>query len=128
MPGYANLFDSFFRHQTALAAARLGDTPQALLQLGLAGLNHKLREQNFRFQARTLDKIFAWASPASPNHQNLQEARSPTNPRRTREDPHRLDRTAAHAAFLEPGALSNHHRRIRQFGDPPLMYYQYGET
>jgi len=65
MPGYANLFDNFFSHQTALAAARLADTPQALLQLGRAGLHHKLREQGRRFQARTLDKILAWARQAA---------------------------------------------------------------
>ncbi len=26
------------------------------------------------------------------------------------------------------GALSDHHRLIRQFGAVPLMYYLYGET
>jgi hypothetical protein len=30
--------------------------------------------------------------------------------------------------FQVPGALSDHHRRIRQFGADPLMYYLYGET
>ena len=36
--------------------------------------------------------------------------------------------TKALAAYLEHGALSDHHRLIRQFGVAPLMYYQYGET
>ena len=44
------------------------------------------------------------------------------------EDPHRLSPPWHFAAFLVPGALSDHHRRIRQFGAVPLMNYLYGET
>jgi len=65
MPGYADLFDNFFAHRSALAIARLASTPQAVLQLGLAGLNKKLRQQTIRFQTRTLDKILAWAHQAA---------------------------------------------------------------
>jgi hypothetical protein len=31
-------------------------------------------------------------------------------------------------AFSVHGALSDHHRLIRQFGAVPLMYYLFGET
>ena len=44
------------------------------------------------------------------------------------EDPHRLTPTMAFLPLQVHGALSDHHRLIRQFGAVPLMYYLYGET
>lgn len=65
LPGYAELFSDLFTHSTALAIARACDSPAAMLQLGQAGLRQKLREQQIRVQAPTLDKILAWACQAA---------------------------------------------------------------
>jgi len=65
MPGYAGLFDKLFGHRAALAVARLCATPQAVLELGAAGLDTRLRQQAIRFQTRTLEKILAWARQAA---------------------------------------------------------------
>jgi transposase len=65
MPGYANLFDRLFEHQTALAIARRCDSPSKLIELGQAGLSQHLRENNVRHQIRTLDKVLSWASQAA---------------------------------------------------------------
>ena len=67
MPGYANMFDRLFEHQTALAIARRCDSPTKLLELGQAGLSQHLRENNLRHQVRTLDKVLSWASQAAGN-------------------------------------------------------------
>jgi transposase len=61
LPGYAELFSNLFSHAAALAIARWCDSPQAILQLGKAGLSQKLREQKIGFQSPTLDKIVSWA-------------------------------------------------------------------
>jgi transposase len=65
LPGYAELFSDLFTHSAALAIARACDSPAAMLQLGQAGLRQKLREQQIRVQAPTLDKILAWACQAA---------------------------------------------------------------
>lgn len=64
LPGYAKLFTSLFSHQAALAIVRRCALPQAVLQLGEAGLTQMLREQQIRFQPATLDKVLAWAHQA----------------------------------------------------------------
>jgi hypothetical protein len=64
-------------------------------------------------------------------HNNLRPLRHDTDWDQTLlnscEDPHRLSAPRHFAAFAVPGALSDHYRRIRQFGADPLMYYLYGE-
>ena len=65
MPGYANLFDRLFDHQTAMAIARRCDSPTKLIELGQAGLSQHLREKNIRHQIRTIDKVLAWAAQAA---------------------------------------------------------------
>ncbi len=67
MPGYANLFDRLFEHQTALAIARRCDSATKLIELGQARLSQHLRENNIRHQVRTIDKVLAWASQAAGN-------------------------------------------------------------
>jgi transposase len=64
-PGYAELFADLMAHSAALALVRGCDSPQAILQLGKAGLEQALRGQKIRFQAATLDKVLAWASQAA---------------------------------------------------------------
>ncbi len=65
MPGFANLFDRLFEHQTALAIAARCDSPAKLLQLGQARLSGYLRKKKIRHQTRTIDKILAWATQAA---------------------------------------------------------------
>lgn len=65
MPGYAGLFQDFFKHSAARAISRRCESPQAVLELGESEIRQYLREQDVRFQTRSLDKILAWASEAS---------------------------------------------------------------
>ena len=65
MPGFASLFDHLFDHKSAMAIARLCDSPAKVIELGRAGLSQHLRENKIRNQPRTIDKIVAWASQAA---------------------------------------------------------------
>jgi transposase len=71
MPGYANLFDRLFDRHTALAIARLCDSPTELLQLGQAKLSQHLRKNKIRHQVRTIEKVLAWAAQAA--NENIQD-------------------------------------------------------
>lgn len=64
LPGYSTLFDHLFDHQSAMAIARLCETPAKIVELGHTGLKNHLREQSLRYQVRTIDKILVWASQA----------------------------------------------------------------
>jgi len=68
MPGYANLFDHLFEHQTALAIAARCDSPAKILQLGQTRLSGHLRKNKIRHQIRTIDKILAWAAQATSDN------------------------------------------------------------
>lgn len=68
LPGYAALFpgDELWESAVALPVARQYATAQALRELGGAALSQALRQQELRCQARTIDKIVAWAGQAAP--------------------------------------------------------------
>jgi transposase len=65
MPGYAKLFDRLFERPTALAIASRCDSPAKVIELGQVGLSQHLRENKIRHQARTIEKVLAWASQAA---------------------------------------------------------------
>ena len=65
MPGFASLFDHLLDSQSAMAIARRCGSPAQVLELGRTGLVQELRNSVHRVQARTVEKILAWASQAS---------------------------------------------------------------
>jgi len=70
LPGFANLFpnDDMWVQPLAVAVLRFiadhGGTHQAILDAGLPTLGSWLRERKYRFQGRTLDRIYSWAKQA----------------------------------------------------------------
>ena len=67
LPGFGSLFDHLLGHQSAMAMARRCDSAATVLEIGHDGLARHLRENKVRFQARTIDKVLAWASQAVRN-------------------------------------------------------------
>ena len=67
MPGFAKLFDHLLEHKSAMAIARLCDSPAKVIQLGRVDLSQHLRDSKIRHQPRTIDKILAWASQVADN-------------------------------------------------------------
>jgi len=67
MPGFADLFedDKLFHKSIALAVAERFTSPQAIRSAGAAGVARYLKDAKMRFQARSLDRIVAWASAAA---------------------------------------------------------------
>jgi transposase len=72
LPGYADLFegDALWKRAWPLYLARRGQTPQQILQAGIPGVNRWLREQKFRLQQRSVQRVLAWAANA-PTPENL---------------------------------------------------------
>ncbi len=64
MPRYAKLFSKVLSHQAAMCISRQAPSPQAVIELGLSGMIQLLRQNNVRFQQRTIEKILAWAEQA----------------------------------------------------------------
>jgi transposase len=67
MPGFADLFedDKLFHKSIALAVAERFDSPQAIRSAGTTGIARYLSDAKLRFQARSLDRIVAWANAAA---------------------------------------------------------------
>ena len=67
LPGYAALFpnDDLWSRPTPLHVARRGASADAIRAAGVKGLTQWLHEVEFRFQARTVEKIVAWAGNAA---------------------------------------------------------------
>jgi transposase len=65
MPGYAACFDRLWDSNVAFRFVRQFGSAAALLEQGLTGLCHFLREQQVRFQKRTLDNVLRWAQNAA---------------------------------------------------------------
>lgn len=71
LPGYAALFpdDALWQHQTGLLVlqfiAERGATHQALLDAGIPGVTKWLKEQKWKFFAKTVERIVAWAANAA---------------------------------------------------------------
>jgi transposase len=66
LPGFATLFagHQFWSSPVGLAVARRLASPQAVHDLGFAGITNLLREAKIRCQQRTIDKIVGWAEQA----------------------------------------------------------------
>jgi len=67
MPGFADLFDegTLFQGSIAIPIARQFPSAEAIRRAGVSKIASFLRENNIRFQERTLERIVAWASTAS---------------------------------------------------------------
>jgi transposase len=67
MPGFADLFeeDVLFRSLVAIPVAQQFSSAEAIRCAGVSGIGRYLRENNIRFQERTIERIVAWAGTAS---------------------------------------------------------------
>jgi transposase len=63
LPGYAALFpnDDLWTRPAAIAVARRATSAQSIREAGVGGVTDWLEEEKIRFQARTIEKIVAWA-------------------------------------------------------------------
>ena len=64
-PGLAAAVGDIFDHEPALTIARHMDSPSAIRDAGLDGLEALLKAQHVRFHHRSLIKILAWADGAA---------------------------------------------------------------
>jgi transposase len=67
MPGFADLYedDKLFNKSIALPVVQKFSSANAICKAGVAGIASHLRNTRVRFQARTVEKIVAWASTAA---------------------------------------------------------------
>jgi transposase len=67
LPGFADLFedDHLFHKSIGLPIAMQFTSAAAIRQAGIEGIASHLRETKVRFQARTIERIVAWASTAA---------------------------------------------------------------
>lgn len=67
LPGYATLFpeDDLWTRPVAMAVARHARSAEAIRQAGVGGLMRWLDEQKLRVQARTIERLVAWAGAAA---------------------------------------------------------------
>lgn len=67
MPGFADLFaeDKLYHKSIALPIALEFSSAEAIRQAGVAGIESHLNETKVRFQARTIERIVAWAGTAA---------------------------------------------------------------
>jgi transposase len=69
LPGYAACFYNLWIRACAFPLVRAFGSAEAMLQAGLRGLTKVLRQQELRFQERTLKRVLAWAEQAAPSDQ-----------------------------------------------------------
>ncbi|MEA1952498.1 MAG: transposase [Planctomycetota bacterium] len=67
MPGYGELFpsDDLWTRPVAMSVARWATTAEEIRQAGVTEVTRRLRDEKIRFQARTIEKIMAWAGNAA---------------------------------------------------------------
>jgi transposase len=67
LPGYADLFplDDLWTRPVAMTVACRAVRPQAIIEAGVAGVFHWLREEKQQAQQRTVERILAWAGNAA---------------------------------------------------------------
>ncbi|MEZ6121358.1 MAG: transposase [Pirellulaceae bacterium] len=66
MPGYADLFDEkLYQKSIAMPVALQFTSADAIREAGIHGIAAHLRESKIRFQARTIERIVAWANNAA---------------------------------------------------------------
>ncbi len=66
LPGYAACFDKLWDSEPAWCLIRAFASADALHQAGNAGITEVLRREKVRFQARTVERVLAWANSAAP--------------------------------------------------------------
>jgi transposase len=68
LPGYTALFpdQAIWTSDVALCVARRAGNAETIRQAGIPGVTRWLREENRRFQSRTVGKIIAWSANAAP--------------------------------------------------------------
>jgi transposase len=69
LPGYAACFDKLWNSNVAFRLVRRFGSAQAMLEQGVTGLGHYLRQEKVRFQERTLQTVRVWAQSAAPPDQ-----------------------------------------------------------
>jgi transposase len=75
MPGYAESFSNIWEIQTPLILARATLSAQAVLQVGLDGLQQIAAAAGIRCRRDTLHKVLAWAEQAPPGHDHVGDRR-----------------------------------------------------
>ncbi|MGB3125290.1 MAG: transposase [Pseudomonas sp.] len=67
MPGFADLFenDHLFHKSIAIPIALQFSSAEAIRRAGVAGIESHLKRAKVRFQARTIERIVAWAGTAA---------------------------------------------------------------
>ena len=67
LPGFADLFedDHLFHKSIGLPIAMQFTSAAAIRQAGIEGIASHLRQTKVRFQARTIERIVAWAGTAA---------------------------------------------------------------
>lgn len=65
LPGYAACFDKLWDSNVAFRLVRRFGSAQAMLEQGVTGLCHYLRQEKVRFQERTLRTVLVWAQSAA---------------------------------------------------------------
>jgi len=67
LPGYSALFpdDDLWTRPAAMFVARRANTAEGILAAGAKGIAQWLHDEKVRFQARTVDRIVAWAGNAA---------------------------------------------------------------
>lgn len=105
LPGFAALFQDLWETPTALCVARHFQSPEAIRQAGLGGLERVLRDAGHAAHARTLERVLAWArtapdpDPQAPLHQRLA---------RELDDDRRQKTAEIHGAEVEISAILVH--------------------
>jgi transposase len=65
LPGYAAGFDKLWESNVAFRLVRRFGSAAAILEQGVPGLDRYLRQEQVRFQQRTLDTVLVWAQNAA---------------------------------------------------------------
>lgn len=67
LPGYAALFpeDALWTRPVAMGLARRAGSARAILEAGVKGVRQWVEQEKLRCQARTIDRVVAWAAGAA---------------------------------------------------------------
>ncbi len=110
LPGYAACFDKLWESNVAFRLIRQFGSAGALVEQGVTGLCHYLRQEKVRFQERTLDTVVAWAKNAAAAdiagdlHRQIALANEDDRARKTLEIT-ALERDIAHRLVQTPYVL-----------------------
>lgn len=110
LPGYAACFDKLWESNVAFRLVRRFGSGQEMLRHGVTGLCQYLRQEQVRFQKRTVDTVAAWAkSAADPDlaadrHRVIALALEDDRSQKSQEI-HALEREIAHRLAKTPYVL-----------------------